>query len=291
MMKSSTIEANGLGFDLQECGSGPLVLCLHGFPDTRETWEFLMPRLAKAGYRVVAPSMRGYAPTAIPEDHDYSIETLGRDALGLIDALGYDSAVVIGHDWGAMAAYAAANLEPERVEKLVTLAIPHPRVIKVGPALLKTAWHMAFFQLRPLALRAVRRNHFALIDRLYRQWSPNWRVTAPELEPIKKALAQPGVLEAALGYYWQMAQDLANPLKLPSRRKLRARTSVPTLSIAGETDGALPGQLFDRAGKGFNSYYRCVRFADAGHFVHREKPGEVAKAILDFLGRDFHTLN
>lgn len=283
MIQASNIEANGLRFGIQECGEGPLILCLHGFPDTAETWGDLMPRLADAGYRVVAPSMRGYAPTAIPEDRNYSIETLGRDVLALIEALGYDSAVVVGHDWGALAAYAAANLEPARVNKLVTLAIPHPRVIRVGPSLFKTAWHLAFFQLRPLALRSVRKNDFALIDRLYRQWSPNWNVQESDLEPIKSALAKPGVLEAALGYYWQMGQDLVNPLKLPSRRKLRAKTSVPTLSIAGERDGALPERFFQRAADAFSGTYRYERLSGAGHFVHRERPVEVAAVIAGFL--------
>lgn len=287
MVTTGQIEAGGLRFGIRECGEGPLILCLHGFPDTSETWSELMPRLAQNGYRVVAPSMRGYAPTAIPEDRDYSIKALGNDVLALIEALGVESAVVIGHDWGALAAYAAANLEPSRVEKLVTLAIPHPRVIKLRPSLLKTAWHIAFFQARPVALRAVRNNHFALVDRLYRQWSPNWQFQASDLAAIKQTLAQPGVLEAALGYYWQMASDLVNPAQLANRRRLRAKTSVPTLTIFGEMDGALPGKLCDRAGKAYTGYYRGVRFADAGHFVHREKPGAVSKVIIDFLERNF----
>src|ERR1700723_2829079 len=119
------VDANGLRFGYLEDGSGPLVLMLHGFPDTAHSWDDLRPRIAAKGYRAVSPFMRGYHPTAIP-DRDADQETLARDALALIDALGASEAVVIGHDWGASAAYGAAALGPEQVKKLFVLAIPHP---------------------------------------------------------------------------------------------------------------------------------------------------------------------
>src|SRR6202161_4476444 len=115
------IDANGLRFAYLEEGSGPLVLLLHGFPDTAHTWDDLRPRIAAKGYRAVSPYMRGYQPTAIPA-RDADQETLARDPLALIDALGASEAVVIGHDWGASAAYGAAALGPDRVKKLFVLA-------------------------------------------------------------------------------------------------------------------------------------------------------------------------
>jgi pimeloyl-ACP methyl ester carboxylesterase len=125
------ITANGLAFSYVEWGDprGPLVLCLHGFPDSPATWNDLAPGLARAGYRVVAPWTRGYYPSEVAVDGDDSAATLGRDALALIGALGAKQAVLIGHDWGALAAYAAATLAPERVSKLVVVAIPHPKAI------------------------------------------------------------------------------------------------------------------------------------------------------------------
>jgi pimeloyl-ACP methyl ester carboxylesterase len=108
------VDANGLHFAYLEEGSGPLVLLLHGFPDTAHTWDHLRSGIAAKGYRAVSPFMRGYRPTAIPA-HDADQETLARDALALIEALGATEAVVIGHDWGASAAYGAAALAPERV--------------------------------------------------------------------------------------------------------------------------------------------------------------------------------
>ena len=106
------VDANGLKFAYLQDGSGPLVLMLHGFPDTAHTWDDLRPRVAAKGYRAVSPFMRGYHPSAIP-DRDADQETLSRDPLGLIDALGARDAVIIGHDWGASAAYGAAATRSE----------------------------------------------------------------------------------------------------------------------------------------------------------------------------------
>src|SRR5260221_1908679 len=131
------IQANGLRFAYVEEGSGPLVLLLHGFPDTPHSWDAVRPAVSAIGFRVVAPFMRGYAPTEIPADGTYDSDTLGRDVLALIDALREERAIVVGHDWGAGAAYSAASLGPERVELLVTVAIPHPASIIPTP---KMVW-------------------------------------------------------------------------------------------------------------------------------------------------------
>src|ERR1700722_16849389 len=119
------VDANGLNFAYLEEGSGPLVLMLHGFPDTAHTWDDLRPRIAARGYRAVSPFMRGYHPTGIP-DRDADQETLAHDAVALIEALGASEAIVIGHDFGAGAAYGAAAPGPGRVTKLFALATPHP---------------------------------------------------------------------------------------------------------------------------------------------------------------------
>ena len=119
------VQANGLRFAYLEEGEGPLVLMIHGFPDTAHTWDDVRPRVAQKGYRVVCPFTRGYHPTAAPEQ-DADQETLARDILELVTALNEKQAIVVGHDWGAAAAYGAAALDPSRVQKLVTIAIPHP---------------------------------------------------------------------------------------------------------------------------------------------------------------------
>src|SRR5262245_22024238 len=119
------VRANGLNFAFLEAGSGPLVLCLHGFPDHARSFMHQLAALAKAGFRAVAPFMRGYAPTDVPPDGPYQSAALAQDAVALIEALGYTRAAVFGHDWGAVAAYGAAVLAPERVPRLIVAAVPH----------------------------------------------------------------------------------------------------------------------------------------------------------------------
>src|SRR5262249_54701632 len=125
-VRAGTVGANGVEFGLLESGGpGPLALCLHGFPDTAHTWERLLPVLAGAGFHAVAPFMRGYAPTTVPADGAYHLGALAADAVALHEVLGGDrDAVLIGHDWGAEAAYAAAADAPDRWRRLVTLAVP-----------------------------------------------------------------------------------------------------------------------------------------------------------------------
>ena len=118
-----TVQANGLSFACSSDGEGPLALVVHGFPDTPRSFSGLRGRMAGLGYRVVTPYTRGYFPTHIPHGDAYTYRDLGEDLLGLIDALGAERAVIVGHDWGAVAGYAAAHLDPHRVGALVTLAI------------------------------------------------------------------------------------------------------------------------------------------------------------------------
>src|ERR1700761_95110 len=139
------VDANGLRFAYLEEGSGPLVLLLHGFPDTAHTWDDLRPRIAADGYRAVSPFMRGYHPTAIP-DRDTDQETLARDPLALIDALGARDAIVIGHDWGASAAYGAAALGPDRGRNFSAIGIPPPAALKPPPKKFGGARHFAAYK-------------------------------------------------------------------------------------------------------------------------------------------------
>jgi pimeloyl-ACP methyl ester carboxylesterase len=265
-----TVSANGLSFAYLDRGSGPLVLLLHGFPDTAHTWEPAMAALADAGYRAVAPFMRGYHPTQIPADGAYDTDTLGKDALALIEALGADKAVVVGHDWGASAAYSAAALGPERIRLLVTLSIPHPRGVKPTP---KLAWAMRHF----LTLRSkggparVRANEFAYVDELWRRWSPAWKsIPASETADVKRAFATPGCVEAACGYYAAQTVRLA-----PSHR---ATMKMPSVAFAGEDDVISP-RIFEKARHCYESSYEVV-IVPGGHFMHREHPDHFVRELV-----------
>jgi len=120
-----SVAANSIDFHYVELGAGPLVLCLHGFPDNAYTYRYLLPVLADAGFRGVAPFMRGYSPTGKPADDRFESILLGQDVVALIGALGAKEAFVVGHDWGGFATLASAVLAPERVRKIVTLGVAH----------------------------------------------------------------------------------------------------------------------------------------------------------------------
>ena len=200
-LEQGTITANGLAFAYLADGpaDGPLALCLHGFPDTAWSYRHLLPTLAAEGYRAVAPFMRGYAPTAVPAEPRYSAATLGLDANRLHEALGGGAdAVLVGHDWGAIAAYPAASAAPDRWRRVVTMAVPP------GPAMggmlrydqLKRSFYMWFFQL-PLADFIVPSNDFEFIARLWEVWSPGF-VGSEDFSHVRVALRDPANLGAAL---------------------------------------------------------------------------------------------
>ncbi len=266
------VEASGLRFAYLEQGTGPLVLLLHGFPDTPHSWDDLRPRLAARGYRVVSPWMRGYAPTQIPE-RDADLETLGRDVLALIAALGETQAIVVGHDWGAAAAYVAATREPGRVAKLVAIAIPHPGSLRPSPRQLWGARHFLTFKM-PGAARRFAAHDFAALPALYRRWSPAWDVPDAELAPVRAVFADPASLDAAFGYYRTL------PLWPPAF--LRQPIAVPTVVFAGLDDTLIPPPHYHAARRLFTGPY-TVEEMRGGHFMHREHPDDFAARLLAHL--------
>jgi len=269
-----TVQANGLRFAYIEEGAGPLVLLIHGFPDTAHTWDLVRPAVAGAGYRAVSPFTRGYAPTEIPPKGPWDGDTLGRDILGIIEALGETRAIVVGHDWGASGAYSAANQGPDKVELLITSAIPHPGALTPSLKLLWAARHFLALRRKGAAAK-LRATDFAYIDELVQRWSPTWRVPAGETDRVKAAFREPGCVEAAIAYYAALG---ATPP--PFTRK---RVKVPTVSIAGMDDMIAP-EVFDRASSWYTAGYRVARMP-GGHFAHREHPEQFNAILLDALAR------
>jgi pimeloyl-ACP methyl ester carboxylesterase len=266
------VEANGLRFAYLEEGSGPLVLMLHGFPDTAHSWDYLRPRVAARGYRVVCPHMRGYDPSGIP-DRDPDQETLARDPLALIEALGAPDAIVIGHDWGASAAYGAAALGPDRVKKLVVIGIPHPAALKPT---LKKVWgvrHFAAYKL-PGAANRFARNDFAALPAIYRRWSPTWSPDPGEFAEVRASFANPASLNAAFGYYRKLSP-------IPSA-SLKTRIKVPTVVFAGLDDPVAEPSDYRGAARMFEDNY-VVEEVPGGHFMHREHPEEFTNRLLTHL--------
>ena len=282
------VKTDRLEFTTLQCGSGPLALCLHGFPDSAHTWRHLLPELAKAGYRAVAPFMRGYAPTSIPTDGAYQTCELGLDANGIHNALGADErAVVIGHDWGATAAYAAAIIEPQRWSKVVGMAVPPwgamARAFVGNIEQIRRSWYMFYFQ-HPLADLVVPANDLAFIDMIWESWSPGFD-SVVDVRNAKDCLSAPANLQAALGYY---RATLGDGFRNPAHQDLQQRVAgdqppQPTLYLHGVDDGCIGIEVARDAALHAPSTSTVLEIDHAGHFVHLERPSIVAEAILDFL--------
>ena len=266
------VDANGLRFGYLESGAGPLVLLVHGFPDTAHSWDATRPALAAAGFRAVAPFTRGYAPTDVPNEEAYDSDTLGRDLLALIGALGGAPAVIVGHDWGASAAYSAAALDPDALRFLVTVAIPHPASVTPTPSVLWAVRH--FFSLRRRsAVRWMPKDDFAHVDELVQRWSPKWDVPPGETDAVKAIFRNPANLNAALGYYRAL-----RPWP-PSSHRVKIR--VPTACFAGDSD-LVPVEVYERARSRFTGPYEVVPMP-GGHFMHREHPTVFNEKLLRVL--------
>jgi pimeloyl-ACP methyl ester carboxylesterase len=234
-----------------------------------------MPVLARAGYHVVAPWLRGFAPSAIPPDGQYTAAVRAADVNALHEAFGGDErAALVGHDFGASAAYGAAEAEPRRWRRLVTLAVPPPALMATKRTLydqLRRAWYMYFFQ-RPNAESVVAADGYAFVERLWRDWSPSYEPGA-DLPRAKDALAGEH-LGAVLGYYRAMFDPAPAPLPI----------AQPTLYLHGRDDGCIGVEIVENVEAFLPANgSRAERIAGAGHFLHLEAPVLVNAAIAGFL--------
>lgn len=275
------IKANGLEFAYLERGSGPLVVVLHGFPDTAWSFVPLLDALASAGFRAVAPFLRGYAPSSIPADGDYRPTTLARDVIALVDELGEKQAAVVGHDWGAVAAYTAATLRPDRIKKLVAISIPHPRrfLLRMTAAQMKRSHYMAYFQWRG-AEKRIAKNDFLWLENLIRRWSPDWAFSRDDLASIKANFSDPTRLTAALGYYRALPGAL---FEAETWRLLSEPVTVPACVIYGaKNDGCIGAEMFTDMSHLFASGLDLVPLP-GGHFLHCELPARLAETVIQHL--------
>lgn len=283
-----TQTVNGISLHWVEAGEGPLVLLLHGFPEFWYSWRHQIPALAAAGYRVVAPDMRGYNESEKPEGYDaYLGRAFSRDVVELIAACGEERATIVGHDWGGVVAWGTAIHHPEVVEKLVILNSPHPGVFLRGvrnPAQILRSSYIAAFQPPVLPEMALRARNFAMLKMALRGGSQHaGAFTDEDLVRYEQAFAKPGALTAMLAYYRALGRRI-----IPAARQHGAvprdggRTVVaPTMVIWGRNDPALGEDLADPGDYVPN---RRVEFIDdAAHFVHAEVPDRVNELLLEFL--------
>ena len=284
------LRANGLDFFALAEGpsDGPLVLLLHGFPELSRSWRRQLPALAGAGYRAVAPDLRGYGRSG--REGPYDLRTLSADVAGLVGALGRARAVVVGHDWGGGVAWAAATYAPEVVERLVVLNCPHPAVlgreIRKNPRQLRRSVYMLLFQIPWLPERLLARDRGAAIARALRGGSfVKEAFPREELEVYRAAFSSPEAVAAALGYYRAAFRGMAS-----FARDARARPiSAPTLAVWGARDRFLGRETIDvaRTSRYFapGNVPEVVFVEEAGHFVQNEAPDRVNEEILRWLRR------
>lgn len=284
-MRDTRVTANGIDFTCLEAGEGPLLLLLHGYPDNAWSWEHQMPAFAAAGYRVVAPFLRGFPPSEIPASGFYDRATLAMDVKGMVEALSPDAPChLVGQDWGAALSYGALAAFPRLFASAVVMAIPHPVLVAeslTDPIQIARAFHWWFFQLPGLAEQAVPANDFALIDYLWDQWSPGHDDPA-HVARIKTMLAQPGAVAATLGYYRAAFNPaLQDPALAQLRAQLDGPITVPTLALCGADDVRV--DPMSRQANRFSGSYRFDVVPDSGHFLHRERPDVVNTLVLDWL--------
>ncbi|MEB3051541.1 alpha/beta fold hydrolase [Mycolicibacter sp. MYC123] len=265
----------------------PVALCLHGFPDTAYGWRRLAPRLVAAGWHVVAPFMRGYAPSSIPADGSYHIGALMDDALRVLDAVGRTGGdAVIGHDWGAMAATGIAALPDTPFTKAVIMSVPPPAALRQAglavagqlPAQMVRSWYIGYFQLPGLPERSAS----WVLPRLWRRWSPGYDAEE-DLRHIDAAIGTPESWRAALGPYRALRSVRAPARYADLHQHWLQLPKLPSLYLHGRTDGCMSAELARWVAPALPDGSAVAVVENAGHFLQLEQPDEVADQVLHFL--------
>jgi pimeloyl-ACP methyl ester carboxylesterase len=265
-----------------EAGEGPLIVLLHGFPEFWYGWRLQIQPLAAAGFRVVAPDMRGYNLSSRPDDvAAYDTEKLADDVQGLVRERGAESAMLVGHDWGGTAAWATAMIHPEVVDRLAILNAAHPRKLSQGlhhPDQLRRSWYFFFFALPDLPESVVRANNWHFFRHFLHDAHPAF--TPEEIERYVEAWSQPGAATGMINYYRSSVRQSKG-----AEAALRP-ISAPTLVIWGEDDGYLGPDLAEPDHDDVPNLDRVERLPDASHWVHHDQPERVNRLLADFFTPD-----
>jgi pimeloyl-ACP methyl ester carboxylesterase len=291
-LKQLTLHNGDRSFSANLYGNntGPMVLCLHGFPDNANSFRYQIDDLVAAGYQVLTPTMRGYEPSSITADNNYSIEEIAQDVIAWLDELELQQVHLVGHDWGSAITYAAATAAPERLLSLTTISVPHPKrfsregMLKVPAQGLKS-WYMLFNQIPGVSDYFCQRNDWAFIRFLWRKWSPSYTLSPTEWEDLKATFSKPGVVKAMLSYY---RHNVSLPMLLGFKKPALNSVGiipVPNLAITGADDGCIDTRTFDHCilNEDHPAGMRMERIPQAGHFPHQEKPDEVNQLLINWF--------
>ncbi|CAN5363526.1 alpha/beta hydrolase [soil metagenome] len=284
--------ANGIRLHVAEAGEGPLVLLLHGFPQFWWCWRQQIGVLAEAGYRVVAPDLRGYGASDKPP-RGYDAVTLTADIAGLVGALGERDAMVVGHDWGGLIGWTMGALHPRAVRSLVILSMPHPRrlrpgIVSTGRALAASRYVFAA-QLPKVPELRLTANDGAYVETMLREWSgPVWRGTADFAAAARRyrsAIQIPQAAYGAMEYYRWAVRSAPRADGLRYAKRMANPVAVPTLQLHGALDPCLLTDTVDGSGRYVDAAYNYTVLDAIGHFPHEEAPELVSAQILAWAGR------
>jgi pimeloyl-ACP methyl ester carboxylesterase len=266
------VDVNGIGLEVGERGSGPPVLLLHGWPDSRHLWRRQVEALTAAGYRTIAPDLRGFGESDRPTDVEaYALPALAGDVLGVLDHFGVERAHVVGHDWGAALAWAVAAFAPDRVDHLVALSVGHPASFRdAGFEQREKSWYMLLFQFEGIAEEWLSANDFAN----FRAWSQH-----PEPDAVVADLVRPGALTASLNWYRANVAPhtlIEGTVEIPP-------VGAPMLGIWSTGDIALTENQMSGSAPFVAGPWRYERLEGVGHWMQLEQPDVVSKLLVDFL--------
>ena len=264
-----------------ETGDGPLIVLLHGFPEFWYGWRQQIKPLAAAGFRVVAPDMRGYNLSSRPKGVTaYDTDRLAADIRGLVQERGAKSALLVGHDWGGTVAWATAMSHPEVVDRLAILNAAHPRKLSQGlhhPGQLRKSWYFFFFALPELPEGVVHANNWHFFRHFLQDAHPAF--TPEEIDRYVESWSQPGAATGMINYY------RASVRKSPKRAEAQIHLiKAPTLVIWGQRDRYLGPELAEPDHDDVPNLDRVERLPDASHWVHHDEPERVTQLLVDFFG-------
>lgn len=270
--QTHVVSIGGTQIAYWDTGRGTPILCCHGFPDSRRLWRHLVTPLARAGYRVIAPDLRGFGESARPPERDaYRLEHALADALGLLDALGVERAHCMGHDWGAAIGWGLAQAQPQRLLRQVSLSVGHPSYLRrPSIAQRRRLWYILLFQFEGVAEAELTAHDWSL----FRSWAEEH----PELERWLSDLARPGALTAALNWYRANARPGAAAWETIEWSSIE----VPTLGVWSSGDAYLVEEFVTASRPWLRAEWRYERLEGASHWIPLDQPQRLLQLVLEF---------
>jgi pimeloyl-ACP methyl ester carboxylesterase len=263
-------QVNGISLYVEDHGNGTPVLLLHGWPDSAYLWRNQIPFLLANGFRVIAPDLRGLGRSDRPEDAaSYALPNAVADVAGILDAVGIETAHVVGHDWGAAVAWLTAALRPDLVMKLVILSVPHPltpRTMRQN----EMAWYQLFFQFAGIAETTLQHDDWAFLRELLRDDG--------DIERYIADLSRPGALAASLNWY---RANLAP--RVPAPPPQLPPVKAPTLGIWSTGDHYLDGERVRKSGAYVDGTWRYQEIDGASHWIPLDAPDRLNELLLEWL--------